>query len=46
MTEINIYSDDADAIELLSTRFGISVAEVVRVLLEYAEEAEIDGEFG
>ena len=46
MTEINIYNDDADTIEELSEEYGLSVAEVVRVLLQYADEAAVDGEFG
>ena len=46
MTDISVYNNDADTIEELSEEYGLSVAEVVRVLLQYADEAEIDGEFG
>ena len=46
MTDISVYNDDADTIEELSEEYGLSVAEVVRVLLQYADEAAVDGEFG
>ena len=39
MTKVDVYSDSAEKLEELAERYEITVAEVIDVLLEYADEA-------
>ena len=45
MTVINVYNDDADAIEEIADRNGLTTAEVIQALCEHIDECLAENEW-